>query len=115
MIKAINDKIIIEYLKPTKTTSGLIIPDAVQEPQGYGKVLSYGEEVKNLRKGIILVFHARAGMDMILGTKVYKCIKAEEVYGELTDKAILKSLEPLNLEMKAAPKIVVPSEKKIIV
>lgn len=110
MIKAINNKIIVEYLKPSQTISGLIIPEGSQEPQGYGRVLSVGEEIKNIRKGIILVFHVRAGMDMILGSKVYKCVNAEEVYGELTDKKILKTLEPLDLEMK---KIAVP-EKKII-
>lgn len=112
MIKAINNKIIVEYLKPNMTTSGLIIPEGAQEPQGYGKVLSYGEEIKNMKKGIILVFHARAGMDMILGSKVYKCVNAEEVYGELTDKKILKTLEPLDLKMKS---VITPPEKKIIV
>jgi len=113
MIEAIDDKIIVEYLKATETKSGLIIPEGAQEPQGYGKVLSIGNKVEGIKKDTILVFHVRAGMDMLIGSKVYKCIKQDEIYGVLKDKELEGRLKPL--EFTAKPKIVTPPEKKIIV
>lgn len=112
MIEAIDDKIIVEYLRTTKTESGLIIPDNAQDPQGYGRVLSVGDKIKDIKKGSILVFHARAGMDMLMDDVVQKCIKIDEVYGILNDKKLIKRLEPLRL--KAKSNITVPPEKKII-
>ena len=111
MIEAIGDKIIVEYLRITKTKAGLIIPDGTHEPQGYGKVLSIGDEVKNIKKGIIIVFHTRAGMDMILDSKVHKCLKSEEIYGILKDKELLTRLEPLEMKLRST---IVQPDKKII-
>lgn len=113
MIDAIDDKIIVEYLRVNTTEGGLIVPEGTHEPQGYGKVLSVGNNVKGIKKGVILVFHTRGGMDMILKNKVHKCIKYDEVYGILTDKQILKRLEPLEMVIKES--IITPPEKKIIV
>jgi len=112
MIEAIDDKIIVIYLRANKTKAGLVIPDAAQEPQGYGQVLSTGDKVKGIKKGVILVFHARAGMDMLIDNAVQKCIKAEEVYGILNDKELEKRLEPLVL---GKPSSIISPEKKIIV
>ena len=80
MINALADKIVVEFLRTTKSEGGLIIPDIAQDPQGYGKVLSVGEDVKIIKEGDILVFHMRAGMDLILDAKVQKCLKAEEEF-----------------------------------
>jgi len=113
MIEAIDDKIIVVYLRANKTKAGLVIPDSAQEPQGYGKVLSVGPQVKGIKKGVILVFHARAGMDMLIDNAIQKCIKAEEVYGILNDKELEKRLEPLVLGKPS--NIVKSPEKKIIV
>ena len=108
MIKAIEDKIIVEFLRTTKTETGLIIPDVAQDPQGYGKVLSVGEQVKNIKVGDTLVFHMRAGMDLILNKKVQKCLKSEEVYGILEDDNLSDRLKPLSFEIKEPSKIVKP-------
>ncbi len=102
MITAVADKIVVEYLKTTKTETGLIIPQVANDPQGYGKVLSVGELLKEtkIKEGDIIVFHAMAGMDMILGKKVQKCLKYEEVYGILDDEELISRLMPLEFAGK---------------
>ncbi len=97
MIDAISDKIILESLRVGQTKEGLIIPDTVAEPQGYGKVISFGEEVSGVKKGDILVYHVRAGMDAVLGGKLLKVIKFEEVYGKLADVETKKKLELIKI------------------
>lgn len=95
MIQALGDKIIVEVLKITKTESGLIIPDTVQSPQGYGRVLSSGEQVENIKDGDVLMFHIMAGMDIVAEKKVLKCLKYEELYGVLDDKELVSKMEPI--------------------
>lgn len=110
MIDAIEDKIVVEYLKASKTKGGLILPEGAQEPQGYGKVLSVGEDVNDkIKVDQILVFHARAGMDMIIDDTVQKCLKSEEVYGILEDDELKELLEPLTLKAKPEDNIIKPS------
>lgn len=109
MIKAVADKIVVEFLRTAITETGLILPDMVEDPQGFGKVLSIGDKVENIKEGDILVFHMRAGMDLILNRKVQKCLKYEEVYGVLEDKELESRLEPLEFAGKAeGSKIVRP-------
>jgi len=89
-----------------------------QDPQGYGKVLSLGEEVANKRMNVgdILVFHTRAGMDMIHGKVVLKCLKYEEVYGILEDEDLAKRLEPLEFKGKTeGSQIVQPRKEGIVI
>lgn len=97
MIHAVADKIVVEFLRTTKTETGLIIPNAAQDPQGYGRVLSVGELLADtaIKVGSIIVFHQRAGMDLILDGRVQKCLKYEEVYGVLEDEKLISRLEPL--------------------
>ena len=109
MINALKDKIIVEFLKTTKTETGLIIPDSAKDPQGFGRVLSVGEEVKNIKEGDVLVFHMMAGMDLILNKTVQKCLKAEEVYGILDDEDLVSRLEPLVFEAKSEKSKIVKS------
>ena len=52
-IQAINNHVVVEEVikKEDKTDSGIIIPQTVKmEPQKYGKVLSVGENVKNVKE-----------------------------------------------------------------
>jgi co-chaperonin GroES (HSP10) len=102
MIQAINDKVVAVMLKREKTKSGLIIPDAVQEPQAFCRVLSVGEDVKNIKVGQIIVCHLRGGMDAILDQNIIKVLKNDEIYGVLTDEDTIASLT--ELELKAAAK-----------
>ena len=95
MIKAVADKIIVEYLREARTEAGLILPDSGQDPQGYGRVLSVGNEVEHIKEGDVLIFHTRAGMDFILDKRVQKCLKHEEVYGIVDNKELESRLEAL--------------------
>lgn len=101
MIKAVSDKIIVEFLKREITSGGIIAPEnALVDPQGYGKVLSIGEEVQIIKEGDFIVFHPRAGMDMVLDTKILKVLKYEEIYGTIEDKDFIAQFEQLHFEMK---------------
>ena len=93
MINAIKDKVVVQILTREKTKSGLIIPDAVQEPQAFCKVISVGNEVKNIKKNNIVVCHMRAGMDVLIDKDLIKVLKEDEIYGILTDKETLESLK----------------------
>lgn len=98
MVKAVHDKIVVEILKRTKSEGGIILPENSIDPQSYGKVLSVGEEVPStIEEDSILVFHNRAGMDMLVGKKILKCLKYEEVYGELTDEEVKNALVELEI------------------
>lgn len=85
-------------MKKDTTKGGIIIPEAaVAEPQGYGKVLSCGEDIKSIKEGQIIVFHPMAGMDTVFETKIFKVLKYEEIYGILNDKEAIEQLESLTL------------------
>ena len=104
MINALDDKIVVEYLRQTTSEAGILIPEMAQDPQGYGKVLSMGENVPDtIKEGDILVFHTRAGMDLIQKKTVLKCLKYE-IYGTLHDEELTSRLEPLKLEGKKKEK-----------
>jgi len=82
-IQAVKDKIIAIVVRETKTTeSGLIIPEtANKEPQGYGEVVSVGEEIKTIEKGDLVLFHKQGGQDIILDGKIIKVLGYGEIYG----------------------------------
>lgn len=108
MIKAVSDKIIVEFMKREITTGGIIAPEnALVDPQGYGKVISVGEEVNVIKEGDFLVFHPRAGQDMVFDSKIFKVLMYNEVYGTIEDKEFIAQFEPLNFEMK--PQVEKPS------
>lgn len=98
MIKATSDKIVVEFLKTTQSAGGIVLPEGAQQPQAFGKVLSIGEEVENVKVGDILVFHMMAGMDIALGDNVWRCLKYDELYGILEDEEFVKRLEPVSLK-----------------
>lgn len=79
---AVKDKIIVKIIKKDKTSGGIIIPeDAINEPQGYGLVVSVGEEVPDKVKidGIIL-FAPFGGQDIVYDKNIYKVLAYGEVF-----------------------------------
>lgn len=99
MIQAVADKIVVEVMRAAKTKGGLLLPDNVKDPQGYGRVLSLGDDVANkrIKEGDILVFHPMAGMDTLMDNRIFKVLKYEELYGILQNEEIEASLEALKI------------------
>lgn len=98
MIKAVDDKIIVEVMKTGMTQGGLVIPTTTVEAQSYGKVMSIGENVgQNIKINHILLFHSKAGMDMVIAKKVIKVLKYGEVWGILQDEELAGRLEVLTI------------------
>lgn len=107
MIQAVADKIIVQFMRATKTKGGLILPDQVTDPQGYGKVLSVGEDIpKKINVDDFIVFHPRAGMDMLIDGNIMKVLKYDEIYGLLQDDSIKESLSPLQIGKNEGSKII---------
>ena len=104
MIKAIEDKILVEILRRNVSAGGIILPDGAKDPQSYGKVMSIGSgaQDKGFKVGDILVCHVRGGMDSIINYKLLKILKLDEVYGVLTDKVTLDALESIELQPEKA-------------
>jgi len=98
MLKAVKDKIIVEVLKRNRSGGGIIAPTAaVIDPQGYGRVVSIGEDVERIKDGQVLFYNLRGGMDIVVKDKIFKVLKYDEVYGELLDKEVISQLEILEL------------------
>ena len=80
MIEAIGDKVIVKLMRRNQTSGGIILPNNSADPQGYGKILSIGPDVptwdkdqtKNLKIGDIIVFHIRAGMDLLMDKEILR-------------------------------------------
>lgn len=107
MIQAVGDKIIVQFMRATKTKGGLILPDQVTDPQGYGKVLSVGENVPDkIKVDDFMVFHPRGGMDMLIDGSVLKVLKYDEIYGVLQNDEIKESLKPLQVGKQEESKII---------
>ena len=79
-----------------------MIPDSLQEPQAFCKVISVGKDVKYIEPGDITVSHMRSGMDVLIEKQIVKVLKEDEVYGILTDKKTIDLLE--NFEVKEKEK-----------
>ncbi len=81
---ALKDKVIVELdvTVETKTESGLFIPEtSTGQPQRFGRVISFGDEVIGIKIGDILIFHQKAGQDILINKKIYKVLIFGEVYG----------------------------------
>jgi len=104
MIKAIEDKVVVEILRREVSAGGIILPEGAQDPQTYGKVLSVGPlaEAKGIKEDDILVCHVRGGMDSVIGYKLLKILKLDEIYGLLTDEETLGALEEIELQPEKA-------------
>ena len=90
-IIAVEDKIVVEMIeKEEKTEGGLIIPESAQGPvpQRYGMVISAGPKTVDnmIVQGDIIMFHERAGMDIIIDRKIMKVLGIGEVYAVIKEE-----------------------------
>ena len=87
IIQAIRDKIAVRVIEQKKTSvTESISKIGDRGPQSYGRVVSIGEEVKNVREGDIIIFHKNAGMILVIGKTVYKLMSLGDIYGILRDR-----------------------------
>jgi chaperonin GroES len=104
MIEAKKNNVFVEVLIRTKTAGGIVIPESAKDPQGYGRVLSVGGDVEAYKVGDIVVHHPNGGMSVLLGKKLYIVLKEDDIYGVLTDKELLETLNQ--------PELNIPEEKE---
>jgi chaperonin GroES len=85
-ILALSDKVIVKVIKRDQTKGGIIIPEnVINEPQGYGKVVSIGTDIKGLNVGDVVLFAQFAGQDILLDRNIMKVLKFDEIYGVLDE------------------------------
>lgn len=63
-MKTVKDKIVVKVEIKEKTASGIIIPDSVNEKIQKGKVISIGNEVKEIVINDIVVFNKYSGVEI---------------------------------------------------
>lgn len=104
MIKAVDDKVIVEEMKRTQSEGGIILPENASDPQAYGKVLSLGDDVKDkqIKEGDIIVCHVRGGQAMLMGRHLLRVLKYDEIYGILDNKEIEETLVSMEITSVSA-------------
>jgi len=82
-MQAVKDKVFVKLLKQEMLTKGgLVIPETVRkEPQKYGTVLSVGNDVKEILRNDVVMFHDRGGQIVMIDEEEYRILTDGEVYG----------------------------------
>ena len=104
MIQAKKNNLFVEVLIRTITAGGIVIPESVKDPQGYGRVLTVGDEVESYKPGDIVVHHPNGGMTVLMGNKMFMVLKEPDIYGILTDEDTLNALKQ--------PELKIPGQKE---
>lgn len=80
-MKAIGKRILIDPTPIEKTTkSGIILVPKTEDKPSVGKVLSIGDEVKEIKIGDIVHFNKNVGIELLVDETKYLTIREEEVY-----------------------------------
>ena len=80
-MKSIGKRILIDPTSiETTTKSGIILQTKVEDKPSKGKVVSIGEEVKEIKVKDIVHFNKYVGIEIELNEDKYLTIKEEEVY-----------------------------------
>ncbi len=95
-IKPLGDRIVVKRLEAeTKTSGGIVLPDAAKEKPKQGEVVAVGEGTVGadgarialeVRKGDRIVFTSYAGTEVTLGDVEYLIMRQEDVLGILKKK-----------------------------
>ena len=86
-LQGIKDKVIVEVIKEElKTAGGIIIPESARHlPQKMGRVISVGEEVKEIKEEDIIIFHQMGGQVVLLNNVEYKVLMNNEIYAVIKE------------------------------
>lgn len=79
-MKTVKDKIVVKVEIKEKTASGIIIPDSVNEKIQKGKVISVGNEVKEITINDIVVFNKYSGVEIEIDDQKYTVLKDSDVF-----------------------------------
>jgi chaperonin GroES len=83
--KPLGDRVFVKFLEEVdKTAGGLYIPDAAKEKPQRGSVEAVGKDVKEIKKGDIVLFDKYAGSKIKVDADEYLIVKEEEVLGILS-------------------------------
>tara|TARA_R100000900_G_scaffold121722_1_gene96265 strand:- start:506 stop:760 length:255 start_codon:yes stop_codon:yes gene_type:complete len=80
-MKAHNHYVIIDKIKETKKTSGLILTESHNEDVRYfkGKVISVGNLVEVIKEGDVVYYDRHAGHGIEFNEKFYFVIRASDI------------------------------------
>lgn len=79
-MKTVKDKIVVKVEIKEKTASGIIISDSVNEKIQKGKVISIGNEVKEIVINDIVVFNKYSGVEIEIDDQKYTVLKDSDVF-----------------------------------
>ena len=79
-MKTVKDKIVVKVEIKEKTASGIIIPDSVNEKIQKGKVISIGNEVKEIAINDVVVFNKYSGVEIEIDDQKYTVLKDSDVF-----------------------------------
>lgn len=79
-MKTVKDKIVVKVEIKEKTASGIIISDSVNEKIQKGKVISIGNEVKEIVINDIVVFNKYSGVEIEIDDQKYTILKDSDVF-----------------------------------
>jgi len=79
-LKPLKDRVLVSYTEePDKTAGGLYVPDSAKEKPQIGKVEAVGSEVKDLKKGNMVLFDKYSGSKVNVDNKEQLVIKEEDI------------------------------------
>ena len=80
-MKAIGKRVLIDPTPPeTVTKSGIILHHKTEDKPTFGKVVSIGGEVKEVKVGDTAHFNKHVAIEVIDGEKKYIVLREEEIY-----------------------------------
>ena len=84
-ITPLGDRILIERkMEPSKTKSGLYIPDDARDPSQQAHVLATGSDVTSVKKGDIVICGKYAGAQIKINGKQCSIMEIDDVLGIVT-------------------------------
>jgi chaperonin GroES len=79
-LKPLKDRVVVSYSEePDKTAGGLYVPDTAKEKPQEGKVMAVGSEVKEVKKGDVVMFEKYSGAKVKVGDDEQLVIKEEDI------------------------------------
>jgi chaperonin GroES len=79
-LKPLKDRVLVSYTEESeKTSGGLYVPDSAKEKSQIGKVEAVGSEVKDLKKGNMVLFDKYSGSRVNVDDNEQLVIKEEDI------------------------------------